>query len=493
MIKKGPLITATLILCLFASFFWVMPSKLTYLSFGLGTGSALFLIIHFLRSAATQKRHAKGTALWMPAASLSLLCLFLPFVFAGAFYLWRTFSFLSWVLVISLTFIFYFNFLTIPLALYHERQEAKESGLVPDYFPSLSILIPAYNEEKVLARTIETALEASYPNKEIIVIDDGSTDGTYQVALGFAQREVEVLRRPNGGKAAALNYGLLFARGEVVVCVDADSLVGKNTLVELAKSFRDPEVAAVAGNIKVANRKNFLTNCQALEYVASINIYRRALAVFDNVTVVPGALGAYRRDALSGSGFYDPDTLVEDFDTTIKTLKCGKIVQASSAAVSYTEAPETLGDLIRQRLRWYRGNFQALWKHRDAALNPRFGFLQKLTFPYMVLSMSFMPLAGLVVIASAVLSILSSPGVWLIYTFSFFLVLQFLLSTLAIQLDDEDIKLALYSPFFVVGYKHLCDFIMIRSLFDVLFHRKLTWTRAKRVGFEGATSRSKLG
>jgi len=490
MIKKGPIITVILILCLFVSLFWLMPSKSTYLAFGLGAGSGLLLTVYFLRAVTTQKRRVRGAALWIPAASLSLLSLFLPVVFAAALYLWGMFSFLTWVLVISLTLTFYFNFLAIPLALYHERQEATESDLVPDHYPSMSILIPAYNEEKVLGRTIETVLEASYPNKEIIVIDDGSTDRTYQVALGFAHRGVKVLHRPNGGKAAALNYGLLFAQGEVVVCVDADSLVGKNTLVELVKSFRDPEVAAVAGNVKVMNRKNFLTNCQALEYIASINIYRSALAVFGNVTVVPGALGAYRRAALSGSGFYDPDTLCEDFDTTIKTLKAGKIVQASSAAVSYTEAPESLGDLIRQRLRWYRGNFQALWKHRDCALNPRFGFLQKLSFPYMVLSMVFIPLAGLVVVASAALSMLTSPGLWLLYTFAFFLTLQFLLSILAIQLDGEDIKSAFYSPFFVLGYKHLCDFIMIRSLFDVLFRKKLTWTRAKRIGFEAESLRS---
>jgi len=330
--------------------------------------------------------------------------------------------------------------------------------------------------------TLEAVLEASYPDKEIIVIDDGSTDRTYQVALSFDHRGVKVVHRPNGGKAAALNYGLLFARGEVIVFVDADSLVCKNTLVELIKGFRDPEVAAVAGNIKVLNRKNFLTNCQALEYIVGINIFRRALAVFGSITVVPGALGAYRRQVLSGSGFYDPDTLVEDFDTTLKALKAGKVVQVSSAAVSYTEAPETLGDLVKQRLRWYRGNFQALWKHHDAALNPRFGFLQKLSYPYMVISMIFMPLAGLVVIASAVLTLLAEAGMWLPHTFLFFLALQFLLSILAIQLDEEDMRLALFAPFFLVGYKHFSDFLMIKSLFDVLLRRQMKWEQVKRIG-----------
>jgi cellulose synthase/poly-beta-1,6-N-acetylglucosamine synthase-like glycosyltransferase len=484
MLKKGTLISAILILCLFIALFWLMPTKPGYLSFGLGVGTALFLTLYFVLAIAQEKRHVKGAAFWIPVVSLSLLSFFLPAIFAAALYLWGMFSILTWVLLIALTFTFFFNFLCVPLALYHKQQEARDAAFFPDHYPSVTVLIPAYNEEKVLGRTIESVIEASYPYKEIIVIDDGSTDRTYQIALGYGNQGVKTVQRPNGGKAAALNYGLLFARGEIVVTVDADSLIGKNALVELVKNFRDPEVAAVAGNIKVINRKNLLTNCQALEYISGINIFRRALAIFSNVTVVPGCLGAYRREVLSGGGFYDPDTLVEDFDTTVKTLKAGKIVQASSAAVCYTEAPETWGDFIKQRLRWYRGNFQALWKHHDAALNPRFGFLQKLSYPYMVLSMIFIPLAGLVVIASVILAILNEPGIWFLYIFFFFLALQFLLSVLAIQLDEEDMQLALYSPFFVFGYKHFGDFIMLKSLFDILLRRKIGWTRARRIGIE---------
>jgi len=350
------------------------------------------------------------------------------------------------------------------------------------YCPSVSILIPAFNEEKVLRKTIEAALEASYPNKEIIVINDGSKDRTPQIAQNFCDSGVKVIHRPNGGKAVALNHGLQFARGEIIVIIDADSLVGKNTLIELVQPFQDPEVAAVAGNIKVLNRKNWITKCQALEYIASINLYRRALDVFGSVTIVPGALGAYRREILEGSGFYDPDTLVEDFDVTMKALKTGNVVQASASAISYTEAPQTLDGFFKQRLRWYRGNFQALWKHNDAAFNARYGFLQKLAFPYMAITMTFLPFAGLVTLGSAALIILSGAGLKLIPTFLFFCLLQFLLCMLTIQLDDEDKKLSLYSPFFIFGYKQLCDFILIKSLIDVLFRKRLKWTSAPRIG-----------
>jgi len=478
---KKSIVLAVIILCLLISYVVLIPSKQTYLSFGLGTGIAVLMLAHFMVSASTRKKRITSTAFWMPVLSLSCLFILLPIIFGAALHFWGAFSISTWVLLISLTMTMYYNFLNVPLAIYQKSQEIKQFNS-PGYFPSLTVLIPAYNEEKVLARTLESVLEASYPDKEIIVIDDGSKDRTYQIAQGYENAGVKVIHRPNGGKATALNHGLLFARGEIIVIVDADSQITKNTLVELVKPFRDPDVAAIAGNIKVLNRKNLLTKCQALEYIASINIYRRALDVFGSVTVVPGALGAYRRKVLEGGGVYDPDTLVEDFDVTIKALKSGNIVQASTSAISYTEAPEKVKDLYKQRLRWYRGNFQAIWKHRDAIYNSRYGFLQKLSFPHIAISMIFLPLAGLVNIATTIIIFINGQGMVLLPTFLFFCFLQFLLCVMALEMDDEDKKLALYAPFLLLGYKQLCDYIILRSLFDVIFRRKLKWTSAQRVG-----------
>jgi cellulose synthase/poly-beta-1,6-N-acetylglucosamine synthase-like glycosyltransferase len=475
-------ILAVIIFSLLIVFVVIMPSRPNILSFGLGMGVALFIIINFIASAASRRRYINRAAFWLPILSLSSFFILLPLIFAAVLQYWGTFSVASWFLLISLTLTMYYNFLNVPLAIYQKRQEIKQFN-APGYFPSLSVLIPAYNEEKVLARTIESILEASYPDKEIIVIDDGSKDQTYRIAMGYSNRGVKVIQRPNGGKATALNHGLLFARGEIITVVDADSQISKNTLIEIVKPFRNPDVAAVAGNIKVLNRRNILTKCQALEYIASINLYRRALDVFGSVTVVPGALGAYRREVMEGGGFYDPDTLVEDFDVTVKALKTGQIVQASSSAISYTEAPHTIMDFIKQRQRWYRGNFQAMWKHRDAILNPRYGFLQRLSFPHMVISMFFMPLAGIFNTITTVMIILEGDGMMLIPAFTFFTLLQYLLAFMSIQLDGEDKKLALYSPLFVIGYKQLCDFVILKSFFDVIFRgRKLKWTSAQRVG-----------
>jgi cellulose synthase/poly-beta-1,6-N-acetylglucosamine synthase-like glycosyltransferase len=484
---KKSIVIGVLIFGLLASYLVLVPSKPSFLAFIIGAAGAIGLIIHFFSSINSRKKKVGPAVFWIALFSLSLLFVFLPFIFGAALYLWGTFSLLTWVMVISLTISFYYNFLSVPLAIYHKRQEIKASKSL-DYFPSLTILIPAHNEEKVLRRTIETVFEASYPDKEIIVIDDGSADRTYQIAQSYSADGVKVIQRPNGGKSVALNHGMRFARGEIVVIVDADSMVGKNTFLELVQPFKDPEVAAVAGNIKVLNRENWITRCQALEYIASINIYRRALDIFGSVTVVPGALGAYRREVLEGSGFYDSDTLVEDFDLTVKALKTGKVVKACNSAISYTEAPASVGELIKQRLRWNRGNFQALWKHRDVAFNSRFGFLQKLSFPYMVISMLFLPFAGLVTIFSTFMTIFLGDGLLVLPALLFFLTLQFLLVILALQLDNEDKRLVLYAPFFIIGYKQICEYILIKSLIDVLFRKKLKWTSVRRTGAEVSKS-----
>jgi cellulose synthase/poly-beta-1,6-N-acetylglucosamine synthase-like glycosyltransferase len=481
MFKTG--IIVAIIFGLFIAFLILMPSHQSYLSYSVGVGSTLFILVHFIISAREKKKRIGRLAFWIPVISLSSLFFLLPVAFAAALYIWGEFSIFSWVLLLSLTLILYFNFLTLPLVIFHKLREEKLAQL-PPYLPSISVLIPSYNEEKVIARTVETVIEATYPGKEVIVIDDGSSDRTLQIARSFGDRGVKVIHRPNGGKASALNHGLMFARGEVIIIVDADSQVCKNTLIDLVQPFRDPEVGAVAGNIKVLNRGNWLTKCQALEYIASINIFRRALDVFGSVTVVPGALGAYRREILVGGGLYDPDTLVEDFDVTIKALKSGKVVQASNTAVAYTEAPQKIGELIKQRTRWYRGNFQTLWKHHDVAFNSRYGFLQKLSFPFLLLSMVFLPLASLVNIIAVFCVIGDGDGLLLLPTFLFFCLLQFMLSLLALQLDNEDWKLAFCAPLFILGYKQLCDFVMIKSLIDVLFRRRLKWTSVRRIGAE---------
>ncbi|MFW6111328.1 MAG: glycosyltransferase family 2 protein, partial [Thermoproteota archaeon] len=349
-------------------FLLFIPSILTWISFSVSlllTGYLLFQL----------KRDDGGPQKRRLPSLFSVILLVLPFLFGGVVavqgYPGEAVFSLT-VIAVGLTMTFWNNFLTMPLAVYHKRKETRKEPL--RFPPEISVIVPAYNEEEGLRRTLEGILEADYPSekKEVIVVDDGSTDRTLAVASLYRKRGIKVYHKEHGGKYSAINYGLKFAHGEIIITVDADSIIGRRALKELVKNFQDPEVAAACGNIKVLNRENWITRCQALEYILGINILRRALDVFGAVTVVPGGLGAFRKEILEGGGLYDKDTLTEDFDVTVKTLKTGRIVQASSYALAYTQAPKTLKSLYKQRMRWYTGNLQTLIKHRDAFLNPRF-------------------------------------------------------------------------------------------------------------------------
>jgi poly-beta-1,6 N-acetyl-D-glucosamine synthase len=380
----------------------------------------------------------------------------------------------------GLTITFWSCFLTIPLAVRSKLVEEGADKVALKSFPKVTILVPAYNEENCIANTIDSLLEANYPNKEIIVIDDGSTDKTASIAKQYSSKGVKVFSKANGGKSSALNYGFALSDGDPIIIVDADSIIGRIAIEELVKKFENPNVVAVCGNIKVRNRINFVTKCQALEYIFSINIAKRALDLFGAISVVPGALGAFRRSVLTEGGLYDKDTLTEDFDTTLKVLKTGKNVQASAFACAYTEAPSTLKDLYKQRVRWYRGNYQTVFKHRDAFTNPRFGPLYRLSFPFLLLNMLVLPLIGVVILASTVIAIFEGWWLQIVYLFFIFLCLQFLVSALAVLIDDEDLSLILYAPFFVIGFKQLIDIWMIKAIIDVIFRKNLRWTSAKR-------------
>ena len=277
---------------------------------------------------------------------------------------------------------------------------------------------------------------------------------------------------------------MAYSKGEVIVIVDADTVVGLHSIKNLVIPFQyGSEIAAVAGNIKVRNRTDWLTKCQALEYIAGIQIARRGLDHFGSIAIVPGALGAFKKSALTAGGGYDKTTIVEDFDATIKVLKSGSVIQGSTKSTSYTEAPETLRDFIKQRKRWYRGNIQVVAKHADVLTNPRFGFLQRLTFPYMLISMFVLPIVGMGVLISSVIDIVVGGGIFVIEAFLFFIVLQHLLSALAVRIDDENPKLIAYSTFLVFGYKQIVDAILIKATIDAIFRKKAKWTSAERKGF----------
>ncbi len=261
------------------------------------------------------------------------------------------------------------------------------------YTPKVSVIIPAYNESTVIVRTIQSVKASVYPDFEILVVNDGSQDETWAVLqANFGEDpQVRILDKPNTGKADSVNVGLAQCSGEVIVALDADTVLDSQALAHLAKHFQNPRVAAVSGNAKVGNRINLLTKCQSLEYISSQNLDRRAYEELNCITVVPGAIGAWRHDVLTELGGFSDETLAEDADLTIGILKRGWKVVYAPRAMAYTEAPETLQAFLKQRFRWMFGNLQVLYKFRSVLFNPRYGWLGLFALPNMVLFQVIFP------------------------------------------------------------------------------------------------------
>jgi cellulose synthase/poly-beta-1,6-N-acetylglucosamine synthase-like glycosyltransferase len=368
--------------------------------------------------------------------------------------------------------------LFVPLAI---RSISVESMLAePLTYPRISVLVPAYNEEKVIRTTIESLLSTDYPDKEIIVIDDGSKDQTLQIASRYKDK-IKVIHKENGGKASALNTGMLYSTGPIIVILDADTIIGHTALKQIAKSFSNENVAAVAGNVKIRNRINCLTWCQALEYLSGIQIMRRGLDYFGAITIVPGALGAFKKSKLEEAGAYHNDTLVEDFDATMKVLRSGMLITANNLATAYTQAPQKLCDFYKQRKRWYRGNLQVLRRHSDILLNPRFGHLHKFSYPLMAIHMLIIPATSLLVLVFTAYQLLLGNYTYVAFILGMFIVMQYLLSAMAVRMDKDDKKMILYSVFLVIGYKQITDILQLKAVFEEFIGLKAKWTSAQRV------------
>jgi len=278
------------------------------------------------------------------------------------------------------------NSVTFVGAYLHKRHEQHDLSSDPtNGTPLVTVIVPAYNEEKAIGKTFDALIELSYVNKEIIIVDDGSTDGTFKVAKKHAKNDfTRVVTKPNGGKWDALNTGIILAKGEFIICIDADTLLDQNAIQHLIKHFSDPKIAAVAGNVKVGNRRGLLTKLQALEYVVGINLHRRSEASIQNVTVVPGPIGAFRASVLKEIGLFEGDTFAEDADITFRILKAGYKTVFEARAFGYTEAPTSMTSLAKQRYRWYRGSLQVLSKHKDMTFNKKYGRTGTFVMPWRI-------------------------------------------------------------------------------------------------------------
>ena len=260
--------------------------------------------------------------------------------------------------------------------------------------PSLSVLIPAHNEETVIVQTVKSVLASDLKDLRVIVVNDGSADRTGELLDGNFGNDsrVRIIHQVNRGKAAALSRALSEAESEVVVTIDADTEIEPDAIGKLLRHFADPKVGAVAGNVKVGNRSRWLTRWQALEYVTSQNMEKRAFDLLNCITVVPGALGAWRKQAIEAAGGITADTVAEDADLTIAIRRLGWHIDYEEEAIAWTEAPETPGQLIRQRFRWTFGTLQSFWKHSDTLFRPKYGTLGLIALPNIFIFQLLLPL-----------------------------------------------------------------------------------------------------
>jgi cellulose synthase/poly-beta-1,6-N-acetylglucosamine synthase-like glycosyltransferase len=363
----------------------------------------------------------------------------------------------------------------------------------------VSVLIPAFNEEKVIAGTIEGILDSDHAELEVIVIDDGSHDRTAAVVEAHFRQDsrVRVLSLPNGGKANALNAGLKNARGEVVVALDADTHFNPDTISRLVRWFVDPRVGAVAGNAKVGNRVNIITRWQALEYIVAQNLERRALSALGVLTVVPGAVGAWRRSVLRELGGFPTDTLAEDQDLTIAIQTRGYRVRFDSEAIAWTEAPATVKGLARQRFRWAFGTLQCLWKYRRITFNPRQGELGMVALPqvwlFQILLTALAPVADLLLVwqlISEYLAHLQHPNDYtfanleiVLAYYAAFVLVDLLAGTIGFVMEKrEDWKLLLWLPLQRFGYRQIMYYVVLRSIATALRGPFVGWGKLERTG-----------
>ena len=362
----------------------------------------------------------------------------------------------------------------------------------------VAVIVPAYNEEKVIAKTVASLLEQDYPGPlSIIVVDDGSPDGTAAVvrAIYGDHPRVSIHTKPNGGKASALNYGIALTKAPIIVALDADTLFETDTITRLVAPLADPRVGAVAGNAKVGNRINLVTRWQAVEYVTSQNLDRRAFALLDCITVVPGAVGAWRRGLAVAAGGFSEDTLAEDQDLTLAIRRQGYSVAYAADAVAYTEAPETLRGLAKQRFRWSFGTLQCMWKHRDALCNPRYGTLGWVAMPnvwlFQLLFAALSPLADLMFLWSlfsvwmvreehgATYALTSLEQVLTLY--AIFLLVDWLAAAIAFVVEPGEDKRLTWLVFLQrFAYRQVMYWVVLRSFVAAVRGHIVGWGKLER-------------
>jgi poly-beta-1,6 N-acetyl-D-glucosamine synthase len=358
------------------------------------------------------------------------------------------------------------------------------------YTPPVSILVPAYNEEAGIEASLRSLCSQDYPRFEVIVIDDGSTDRTTSSVqrLTSSIPNLSLIPQSNCGKAAALNTGLRAAAGDIIVTVDADTVFAPRALASLVQPLRDTKVGAVSGNTKVANRSRILGRWQHLEYVMGFNLDRRMYDVLGCIPTVPGAIGAFRADALEAVGGFSQDTLAEDTDLTMALHRAGYRITYEPRAIAWTEAPHTMHDLWRQRYRWSYGTIQSVWKHRHAVVEggdaKRLG---RVGLPYLALFQIALPLLGPIVDLFALYGLLFLDRKAVLAYWLAFNAIQIAVTSYALHLDREDMRDLWTLPLQQFVYRQTMYLVVIQAVTTALTGARTHWHKLHRTGVASPT------
>jgi len=370
--------------------------------------------------------------------------------------------------------------LSLVAALWHARHPTRGHWVGP-----VTVIVPAYNEAAAIEDTILSLVESDWPwGLEVIVVDDGSTDGTGDLVRSLGIPGVWLIQQPNAGKPAALNAAIAAARTDVVVMVDGDTMFEPDTVARLVAPFSDPRVGACSGNAKVWNRRALLGRWQHIEYVMGFNLDRRLLAVCRAIPTIPGAIGAFRLQVLREVGGVSDDTLAEDTDLTMAITRRGWRVTYQEDALAWTEAPFTAGDLWRQRYRWSYGTLQAMWKHRGAVLERR--GIGLVGMPYAWLFQVTLPLFGPVADVVALYTLLTGGSVAVLAAWLLFTAVHTGLAVVAFRLDRERLGPLWALPLQQVFYRQLMYLVAIQSVLSALTGTRLRWHKLRRLEAQSA-------
>lgn len=349
--------------------------------------------------------------------------------------------------------------------------------------PAVTVVVPAYNEEAVIGKTISSILASSYKKLRVLVIDDGSADRTFEIAKSYqVDPRVKVLHKENGGKFSALNFGLKHIRASVYIALDADTQVTPDAVGNLVRFFSQEKIGAVAGNVRVGNRKSLMGILQSIEYTMNLNLERNGYSLINSILVVPGALGAWRTKAVKAVGGYSDNTLTEDAELTLRLLKKGYRAVYDKDSISYTEVPKKPTQLAKQRLRWNFGVFQTFYAHKDLLFRPRAGFLGMIVLPFTI----FVQIP--IMILTPFMDLFAIYAVFFVSTHLvvFYLVLylttRICLGVVAFVLEGENPWPLFFLPLQRLVYQPLLYLSLYQSLLAIFKGNRLSWNKISRDG-----------